>query len=253
MSLSHQRKITAALLTLYWPAFFVAAHTPVPEVVREAGVSDKGLHLLAYLILMFLLWFTVSDGGKVDWRRAAPWCVLLITIAYAIFDEWSQTFVAGRSCDARDFLADLVGMCVGLGAFSFLSFWPAGLLVTTVVIFVSANVARANLADLLPAANAILHLVAYTVFTAIWLRCIRLFMPAINPSRTRAKWLLTAFAAPTALLLTTKTFSTILGREWSAADVVLSMGATAAVVVAARLFTAPEKKIREADKVGSLL
>ena len=247
MSLSLQRKITAALLILYWPAFFFAAHTPVPEVVREAGVSDKGLHLLAYLILTFLLWFTVSDGGKVNWRRAAPWCVLLVTIAYAIFDEWSQTFVAGRSCDAHDFLADLIGTCVGLGAFSFLSFWPASLLVTTVVIFVSANVARANLADLLPAANAIFHLAAYAVFTAIWLRCVRLLMPAIDASQNRAKRLLTAFAAPAALLLTTKILSAILGREWSAVDIVLSMGAATAVVAASRLFNT-SGKIRERDK-----
>jgi len=81
MSLSGQQKITASLLILYWLALFIATHIPVPQAVQEAGVSDKGLHLLANLILVFLFWFTVSDGKKANWRKPAPWCVLVITVA----------------------------------------------------------------------------------------------------------------------------------------------------------------------------
>lgn len=245
MRLSREQKIAAVLLIFYWPAFFVAAHTPLPQVVREAGVSDKGLHFLAYLILAFLLWFTVVDGRNVSWRRAAPWCVFFATIAYGVLDEWLQKFVSGRSCDPRDFLADLTGTCMGLVVFSFLSFWPAGLLVTTAVIFVSTNIARANLAELLPAANAVFHLVAYAVFTAIWLRCIHLFMPSAAPWKSRSKWLLTALAAPLALLVTTKAFSTILGREWAALDAVISVGSSLTVVVVYLLLAARLRQTRD--------
>ncbi len=69
MTLSHQQKITAVLLVFYWIVLFVFAHIPIPKVVREADVSDKSLHFLVYLILVFLLWFTVSDGKKMRARQ----------------------------------------------------------------------------------------------------------------------------------------------------------------------------------------
>ncbi len=248
MSLSCRQKITAALLLLYWPAFFVAAHTPVPKVVREADVSDKGLHLLANLILVFLLWFTVSDGGKVNWRRAAPWCVFFIAAVYGILDEWSQGFIAGRSCDGRDFVADMAGACIGLCAFSFLSFWPAGFLVMSLIVLIGGNIARANLADLLPGANAAFHLITYAVLTALWLRCVHLFMPTIDARRNRAKWLLTAPAAPTALLLMTKGFSIIFAREWALADIAFSAGAIALVVAVFYRIAAYDEGTHGADE-----
>ncbi len=237
MSLSRQQKTTAALLILYLPSFFIAAHTPIPQVVREADVSDKGLHFLAYLILGFLLWFTVSDGRKVNWRKTAPWIVLFAVLIYGILDEWLQSFVAGRSCDPRDFLADTMGICLGLCAFSFLSFWPAGFLVTAVIISVGDNIARADLPNLLPAANAAFHLITYGILTAFWLHCVRGFIPAVDPRRNRTKWLLISLAAPTGLLLATKLSSAITGRQLAAADIVSSIGATLAVVAAFYLST----------------
>jgi VanZ family protein len=104
MTLSHQQKISACVLILYWPALFVLAHVPIPRVVREADVSDKSLHFLAYLILTFLIWSAVSGDRKVRWRRAAPWLVLFVIAVYGIFDEWLQTYISERSCDVRDYL-----------------------------------------------------------------------------------------------------------------------------------------------------
>ena len=230
MSLSNQQKITAGLLILYWTALFVATHIPVPNVVREADVSDKGLHLLANLILIFLFWFTVSDGRKVSWRKAAPWCVLCIALAYAVVDELTQRFVAGRSCDPRDLLADLTGTCMGLAAFSFFSFWPAGLLLTAAAILIWANIAQTNLADSIPAANALFHLISYAVLTAMWIQCMRLFLPSIEPRRHRAKWLVTASAASVVLLVITKLFSMLFHKEWTVLDACFSVGATAVVI-----------------------
>ena len=118
MTLSHQQKITAVLLIFYWIVLFVFAHIRIPQIVREVDVSDKSLHFLGYLILVFLLWFTISAGRRVNWRRAAPWCVLLVMAVYGILDEWLQTYVAGRSCDAWDLLADLTSTITGLIMFS---------------------------------------------------------------------------------------------------------------------------------------
>ncbi|MHC4330402.1 MAG: VanZ family protein [Planctomycetota bacterium] len=177
MTLSRQQKITTILLALYWPALFVFAHVPIPQVVRQAGVSDKSLHFLAYFILAFLLWFTVSGGKRVNWRKAAPRWVLLTILVYGILDEWSQSYVAGRSCDVLDFFADLAGTLIGLILFSVFTLWPAGLLVTATVIFGMTNVAQKNLAELLPVASAAFHLFAYAIFTMLWVR----FIFAGNP------------------------------------------------------------------------
>ena len=200
-------------------------------MVREADVSDKSLHFLAYLILVFLLWFTVSDGKKVNWRKAAPWWVLCIMVAYGILDEWLQSYAAGRSCDAWDFFADMTSTLTGLILFSVLSFWPAGLVVTATVIFGVANISRADLTDVLPAASAAFHLFAYAILATFWIQCLRLFMPRNHLRRNRAKWLAAAIAAPMALILTVKLFSVILGKEFAVQDMIISIGAIVTVVV----------------------
>ncbi len=250
MSLSGQQKITASLLILYWSALFVATHIPIPASVRQADVSDKGLHLLANLILIFLFWFTVSDGRKADWRKAGPWLVLAITLAYAAFDELSQSLIPGRSCDPRDLVADLTGTCMGLAAFSFFSFWPAGLLLTAAAILIWANIAQTNLADSIPAANLLFHLVCYSVLTAMWIQCLRLFMPAINPRRTRAKWLLTASAASVVLLVITKLFSITFDKEWAVENVFFSAAATAVVITVFYLRSVSCNGVQQNDTTG---
>ncbi len=230
MTLSRQQKITTILLALYWPALFVLAHIPIPQVIRRAGVSDKSLHFLAYLIVVFLLWFTVGAGKRVNWRKATPWLVLLIILVYGIIDEWSQGYVAGRSSDVLDFVADLAGTLTGLILFSVFTFWPAGLLVTAAVIFGMTNVAQKNLAELLPVASAVFHLFAYAIFTMLWVQCIDLYSPAIRLRRTKLKRLAAALAAPTVLLLTVKLFSVILGKGFAVRDMLISVVAIVTVV-----------------------
>ena len=223
------------MLIIYWPVLFIFAHIPVPKVVREADVSDKSLHFLGYLILVFLLWFTVSDGKKVNWRRPAPWRVLLIMAVYGIVDEWLQSYVPGRSCDAWDLFADMTSTLTGLIIFSVLSFWPAGLLVTAMVIIGIANVSQADLSDLMPAANTVFHLGAYALFTAFWIQCLHLFLPTINLRATRARWLAAALAAPAGLALTVELFSFFLGNEFLVSDMIISFGAIAVTVAAVYL------------------
>ncbi|TKJ36647.1 MAG: hypothetical protein CEE38_10080 [Planctomycetes bacterium B3_Pla] len=244
MTLSRQQKITTILLALCWPALFVFTHIPIPQVIRRAGVSDKSLHFLAYLILAFLLWFAAGAGKRVNWRKTTPWWVLLIILAYGILDEWSQGYVAGRSSDILDFVADLAGTITGLILFSVFTFWPAGLLVTAAVIFVMTNVAQKNLAELLPVASAAFHLFAYAIFTMLWVQCIDLFSPGTRPRRTKAKWVKAALAGPVVLLLTVKLFSVILGKEFALPDMAISIGAIVAVVAAICL-SAPFNKTQD--------
>jgi VanZ family protein len=226
MAVSRRQKVTIILLVFYWPAFFILAHIPVPLLVRRAGVSDKGLHFLAYLILVFLLWFAISGDKKVNWRRAGVWWVFFVATGYGIVDELLQGCV-GRNCDVRDMVANLAGTLAGLILFSVFTFWPAALLVTGAVIFGITNIARENLAELIPVTFAMFHLFAYAIFSMLWVCYIHLFLSLKPP---KAKWLIAALAGPTMLLLTVKLFSVILGKGFGLREVIVSLVGIAAVI-----------------------
>jgi len=233
MAVLRRQKVTIISLVFYWVSFFILAHIPVPGFVSKAGVSDKGLHFLAYLILVFLLWFAVSGDKKVNWHRAPVWWIFFIVTGYGVVDELLQSCV-GRNCDVRDIVANIAGTFTGLILFSVFSFWPAALLVTGIVIFGITNIARANLAELVPITNATFYLFAYAIFTMLWVRYIHFFLSLKPP---KPKWLITALAGPTVLLLTVKLFSVVLGKAFGLREVIISVGAIAAVVAITYLIT----------------
>ena len=233
MALSLRRKLTVIVLALYWPAFFILAHIPIPQVVREADVSDKSLHFLAYLLLTFLLWFAVQGDKKVHWRKAGVWWMLLLVVWYGVADELLQSLVAGRSCDVRDFVLDVAGTVAGLILLSIFTFWPAALLVAAIFIFGITNVARANVAELLPVTSAFFYLLAYAVLTLLWLQCLKGYGPGRRSGRMSIQWIMYALAGPMALLLTVKLASVVLGRMFIMRDMLVSAMGIGAVVAAA--------------------
>jgi VanZ family protein len=238
MTLSRRQKLTIISLLVYWPGIFILAHIPIPQLVYKAQVSDKSLHFLAYLVLAFLFWFAISPDKKVHWRKAAVWWVLLVVVWYGVVDEVLQGYV-GRSCDVMDFFANLVGTLAGLILFSFFTFWPVSLVVMGTTIFTLANLTRANLAELLPITNAIFHLFAYAFFTMLWIQYIHLFLPTKAP---KLKWVMTALATPTGLLLITKLFSIIFGKNFGVQDVIISIVGITAVITTIFLITLFRRK-----------
>ncbi len=228
MALFRRQKLIIISLLFYWPTLFVLAHIPIPSMVRKAGVSDKSLHFMAYLVLVFLLWFAISPDRKVTWRRAAAWWVLLVIVCYGVIDELLQGVVPGRSCDAMDFVADLVGALTGLILLAFFTFWPAFLVVTGITIFALTNVTRVNLADLLPVTYRVFLLFSYGFFAALWIQNMRLFLPFKAP---KPKWLIVASALPVGFLVAVKLFSVISGREFRLQDVIVAAVGIAAVVI----------------------
>jgi len=104
MAFLWRQKAVVAVLVLYWPTLFVLAHIPVPQVVRRAHVYDKSLHLLAYMILTFLLWSAIKPLERVCWRRAAVWCLLAGVVPTAqAASTWSPPFLraSGRRWSRR--------------------------------------------------------------------------------------------------------------------------------------------------------
>jgi len=246
MALSQRQKLTIVSLVFYWPALFILAHIPIPQMVRKADVSDKGLHFLAYLILVFLLWSAISPHSKVNWRKAAVWWVLLVTVWYGVIDEVLQSYVAGRSTDIMDFVANLGGTLTGLIVLSLFTFWPAFLVVTGITIFGLTNISQANLADLLPVTNTAFHFSAYSVFTLLWIQCMQDLL-LLNPPQRR--WLIVASSLPIGFVLAVKLGSFVLGRSFAITDVIVSTIGVAAVVSLLLLIALLRQRLTKAQKL----
>lgn len=240
MALSRQQKLIIISLAFYWPTLFILAHIPIPQLVRKADVSDKGLHFLAYVILSFLLWSAINPYKKVNWHKATVWWVLLVIVWYGVIDEVLQSFVTGRSCDIRDFFADLAGTLTSLIMLSVFTFWPCSLLVTGVTIFVLTNIARKSLADFLPVANTAFHLFAYALFTILWIRYMYYFLSLKAP---KLKWLIAALILPMGLLLAVSLGSLILGRSIAITDVITSVVGIVAVVATIYVTTLSRRRL----------
>ncbi len=218
MNLPQRQKLNIIALLLYWPAMFIISHIPVPQLVFKAQVSDKILHFLVYLLLIFLVWFAINPSKKVNWRKATVWWILLVVVWYGVLDEWLQSYV-GRHASVMDFFANLAGVIAGLILFSFFTFWPASLIVTAATIFLLTNLAKTNPAELVPFTNAMFHLFAYAFFTALWIRYIHHYLTTKPP---KLKWLIVTPALPVLLLLAVKLSAIALHRHFGLQSLVLA-------------------------------
>ena len=113
MQMSRERKLFSVMLAIYWVGIFVVTHIPVPKWTRNMGMSDKTMHVVAYMLFGFLLWFAVSFDEKANWRKLKPWLILAIVLIYGAVDEVLQRFV-GRSMDALDFASDAGGVAAAM-------------------------------------------------------------------------------------------------------------------------------------------
>jgi len=226
-----RRKVLILLLALYWPVLFILAHIRMPEIVRQAGVSDKTLHFLAYMILVFLLWGVISPYQKVHWCKATVWWLLLVVVGYGVVDEWLQGYI-GRTPDARDFLADLGGTMMSLGLLSFLDFWLVATILSALTLFMLNCLTHADLTSLLPAANPILHFLGYGLLAALWIR----YRSHSRPEKPRrwghAPW---AFLVAMGVLAAIKSIAWTQGKRPAIGDLLIAATGIVVAVVASSL------------------
>ncbi|MDI6448923.1 VanZ family protein [Anaerobaca lacustris] len=233
MATARRRKVIILLLALYWPVLFVLTHIPVPPVVRQANMSDKGLHFLVYAILTFLLWSVVRPYSKVNWRRATGWLVLAGVIAYGLCDEGLQYFVPGRSADARDLVANATGAIFALTVLTLFSFWPAATIITALTVSMLPVLARRNLMSLLPVLMTAFYVGGYALFTFLWLRHLHPWTRVKKAGRVE---LLLSVSVPSALLFLTKLSTWVAGRPFQRWDMVAATaGILTGVLVAWRI------------------
>lgn len=233
MKLLRRHKSVLLALGIYWPFIFWLTHIPVPALARQSGMSDKTMHVMAYFVLTFLVWFAVSPYEKVRWNRAKHGFVVLAVIAYGALDEFLQGKV-GRSADIHDFIADCFGVLLALGVLSIFEFWLALLTVSAVFIFVLSDVSRLmGLPQYAMYATAF-HFTAYTAFTLIWIQWMERFT-RIRPAS--ARWLAVSLAAPAGLLLAVKGAAPLWDRPFNGFDFAIAVvGICAAIGVSWAVF-----------------
>lgn len=208
MKITRRTKYVWAALAVYWPVLFVLTHIPIFDVARKSGMSDKLMHVLAYMGLMVLVWWAVSPYERVDWRRPKAWLILAIVVWYGAVDEWLQGFV-GRSADMVDFMADLGGTLTGLVLLAVLPFWPAVLVVTAVFIFCVSDMSKLDLLARYAILNTGFQFAAYAAFTLAWIHCRGCFR---RMYRGAGMWLVRSVSLPLVLLITVKLAALGLGK-----------------------------------------
>jgi VanZ family protein len=97
------------LMAVIW--FFSAQ----PDLSSGLGLVDlvgrKLIHAAEFALLCFLWWRALSARGG---RRAALIGAFLLAVAYAVVDEYHQTFVAGRSGSPVDVAIDAAGAALAI-------------------------------------------------------------------------------------------------------------------------------------------
>ena len=85
---------------------------PLPEAIQKY-FSDWVLHGVEYGVFGILL----AKALRSTWElRSIPWLffvTLFLGTAYALSDEWHQSFVPNRHASAHDVAADAIGISVG--------------------------------------------------------------------------------------------------------------------------------------------
>ncbi len=229
-----RNKLTIIPLLIYWPTIFVLTHIHVPQLIEQAHVSDKILHVLAFMVLVFLLWFVFSPSKKVNWKKSTVWWILAATVVYSLLDEWLQIYV-DRQPDVIDFLANLTGAFIGMFLLTILDFLPASLIATPAVIFAATTVAETNLAKIMPGIYIAFHLFAYGLFALLWDQYLR--RKNLMPNSSQLKWLLPVLILPLVLLGAAKAYSRLAGRVISTSDVAAALVGIAGVIAVSYLYS----------------
>lgn len=110
------RRIARALLVIAWAALIFAASSRPDLRVSEDDLLDlvlrKAGHLFVFGVLAVLVARLLRGEGMRP-ARALPWA-WAATVAYAITDEWHQSFVEGRVGHTTDVAIDAIGATIAL-------------------------------------------------------------------------------------------------------------------------------------------
>jgi hypothetical protein len=162
-----------AALVLYWPFIFLLAHVPqVPRWILRTQMSDKTLHYLGYLLLVFLWWFAAFPSKRPSFFSRPLWFTVAMMLVYAAADEWLQRFTH-RTPDIYDFFADMVGVLTGLVIFAIAGLRLSALAVSAFIIFVLTSFCKADPLAFVPFIDILFYIGAYALVTFLWMHHLR--------------------------------------------------------------------------------
>lgn len=91
--------------------FGVSSMSSPPQ--PPGNVPDVGAHAAVYGVLAVLTVRGITDGRWREVTFAAVAAAVLVCALYGVTDEWHQSFVPGRTAEARDLVADAIGATAG--------------------------------------------------------------------------------------------------------------------------------------------
>ena len=167
------RYIFITALVLYWPVIFLFSHMPnVPGWILRTQMSDKTLHYLGYLLLVFLWWFSIFPSQRPTLFSRSLWFTIAMMLVYGAADEWLQRFTH-RTPDIMDFAADMLGVLTGLVIFGVAGLRLSALGITTVCIFVLTSLCRTDPLSFVPFIDILFYIGAYGLVTLLWMGYLR--------------------------------------------------------------------------------
>ncbi len=109
------------LLALAWMALiFYSSHHPIPSTPSLFPGQDKLFHALVFGTLGILVLGALPRGpAGYSWHQAGV-SVLIVSL-YGLSDEIHQHFIAGRSSEILDWLADTLGALITISFLVWLS------------------------------------------------------------------------------------------------------------------------------------
>ena len=109
-------------LIFYWLLILTLTSLPGYDM-PDVKINDKIEHFLAFGGLGFLLYLSLRIQDKFHLFKKLPWLFTFLFVAlYAAFDELHQLFIPGRSCDINDWIADIIGVNIGIAIMALLFF-----------------------------------------------------------------------------------------------------------------------------------
>jgi hypothetical protein len=211
MKLSKEKKFFTAVLLFYWLGLIVATHIPVPTWVRGMGVSDKTMHVAAYMVLTLLVWLAFFFDIKANWRKFQPWLVLIFILLHGILDELTQHFIAGRSTDPADLCADMLGAAVAMIIVTFISGYNATMILTAVTPVFLPAIVKSKIIKQDSIIEIFIYAIVFAIITGVWIQ----YLSIIKKLDCRKfKYLPIYMAGPAAVLTFVKIYAVITNKPF---------------------------------------
>ena len=132
------------------------------------GMSDKTMHFIAFFALAIMLWLTVSFEKKANWLELKTWLISLLTVIYAIIDEYLQSLM-NRSADVYDIAADVAGVLTALIVMTFITGVNGLMVLVNLSVFIPPYIINSGLIKSSSILESVVYFLGFAILTASWI------------------------------------------------------------------------------------